>query len=47
MCNNAVVLIPKFVPIHDDGVSGLIVHEDGSKSYNAEGGCFVRNGVDS
>lgn len=47
MCSTSTELVPKLVPIHDEGVTRLIVHEDGSKSFNAEGGCFVRNGVDS
>lgn len=47
MCNNAGVLLPKLVPIEDSGVTRLVVHEDGSKSFDAEGGCFVRDGVDS
>lgn len=47
ICDNAGTLLPKLVPIDDAGVTRMVVHEDGSKSYNAEGGCFVRDGVDS
>lgn len=47
MCSNTGGLVPKLLPIDDSGVTRMVINDDGTKSYDAEGGCFVRNGVDS